>query len=172
VESSSGRILKKETASEQGADSGKYLCEKGEVIYSKIRPALAKACICEDEETICSADMYPLNCDSRMLNEYLLWLILSNEFTRYAILESDRVAMPKINRESLAKIKFPVPPINEQLSALNLIHDNTSRLEKVIEETNTSIDLLKEHRTALISAAVTGKIDVRHNNRRPPNRSC
>lgn len=162
VESSSGRILKKETAREQGADSGKYLCKKGEVIYSKIRPALAKACICEDEETICSADMYPLNCDARMLNEYLLWLILSNEFTRYAILESDRVAMPKINRESLAKIKFPVPPVSEQISALNFIHENTSRLEKIIEETNTSIDLLKEHRTALISATVTGKIDVRH----------
>ncbi|MGD7036791.1 restriction endonuclease subunit S [Methylotuvimicrobium buryatense] len=162
VESSSGRIIKKETAREQGADSGKYLCKKGEVIYSKIRPGLAKACICEDEETICSADMYPLNCDSRMLNEYLLWLILSNEFTRNAILESDRVAMPKINRESLAKIKFPVPPINEQLSALSFIHEHTLRLEKIIEETNTSIDLLKEHRTALISAAVTGKIDVRN----------
>lgn len=106
--------------------------------------------------------MYPLNCDARMLNEYLLWLILSNEFTRYAILESDRVAMPKINRESLAKIKFPVPPVSEQISALNFIHENTSRLEKIIEETNTSIDLLKEHRTALISATVTGKIDVRH----------
>ncbi len=162
IESASGRILNKETAKEQNADSGKYLCKKGEVIYSKIRPALAKACICEDDETICSADMYPLNSDSRMINNYLLWLILSNEFTRYAIIESDRVAMPKINRESLARIKFPVPPIEEQKRALEHIHKNTEKLENLIRETNLSIEFLKEHRTALISAAVTGKIDVRN----------
>lgn len=162
IESASGKILKKETAKAQGADSGKYLCKKGEVIYSKIRPALAKACICQDDETICSADMYPLSSDSRMIDEYLLWLILSNEFTRYAILESDRVAMPKINRESLAKIKFPVPPVGEQELALEFINKNTAKLEKLITETNSSIGFLKEHRTALISAAVTGKIDVRN----------
>ena len=161
IETMSGRIIKRETAKEQGADSGKYLCEKGEVIHSKIRPALAKACLCEGDLTICSADMYPMTCDSRMKNEYLLWLILSNEFTRYAILESDRVAMPKINRESLARIKFPVPQLEEQLKGIEFIKSRVSGIEAVIEETNSSIDLLKEHRTALISAAVTGKIDVR-----------
>ncbi|EGQ8104350.1 restriction endonuclease subunit S [Vibrio parahaemolyticus] len=161
IESGSGKIIKKETAAEQGADSGKYLCKKGEVIYSKIRPALAKACICEEDEAICSADMYPISCDSRMKNEYLLWLILSSEFTRYAILESERIAMPKINRDSLGKIKFPVPPITEQNAALNYIKTNTEKIERLIEHTNTSIELLQEHRISLISAAVTGKIDVR-----------
>ena len=162
IESKSGRIVAKETAQEQGAESGKYLCKKGEVIYSKIRPALAKACLSEDDEVICSADMYPMNCNYRMLNQYLLNLILSNEFTQLAILESGRVAMPKINRESLAQIKFPVPPLSEQEKAIDYIQSKTRRIDGLIEETKTSIDLLKEHRTALISAAVTGKIDLRN----------
>ena len=45
VESRTGRLLNHETASEQGAISGKYLCRSGDVIYSKIRPALAKVAV-------------------------------------------------------------------------------------------------------------------------------
>src|SRR5690606_33402844 len=45
IESGTGRLLELETAEEQGAISGKYWCESGDVIYSKIRPALAKVVI-------------------------------------------------------------------------------------------------------------------------------
>jgi type I restriction enzyme S subunit len=38
----------------------------------------------------------------------------------------------------------------------------TAKIDAIVKETQNSIELLKEHRTALISAAVTGKIDVRH----------
>ena len=41
------------------------------------------------------------------------------------------------------------------------IHDKTSKIDTLIEKSKKSIELLKEKRTALISAAVTGKIDVR-----------
>ncbi|MEN9353528.1 MAG: hypothetical protein RL318_853, partial [Fibrobacterota bacterium] len=60
IESGTGRLLGMETAAEQSAESGKYLCKAGDVIYSKIRPALRKACIAP-EDCLCSADMYPLS---------------------------------------------------------------------------------------------------------------
>jgi len=59
IESNSGRLLKKETASDQRAISGKYLFVKGDIVYSKIRPYLRKA-ILADFDGLCSADMYPL----------------------------------------------------------------------------------------------------------------
>ena len=43
----------------------------------------------------------------------------------------------------------------------SLLNRETTKIDALIQETQTSIELLKEHRTALISAAVTGKIDVR-----------
>src|SRR5690554_2988110 len=73
IESGTGRLIKCETAAEQETDSGKYLCKKGEVIYSKIRPALAKACIAPSDDTICSADMYPIKGCSGLTNKFLFW---------------------------------------------------------------------------------------------------
>lgn len=160
VEPSTGRLIHTETAEEQGADSGKYACQKGDVIYSKIRPALRKVCLAP-EACLCSADMYPMRGFSGLDNEYLFWFILSEPFSAFALLESDRVAMPKINRESLGGLKLARPPLEEQKAISEFIVRETLRIDALIDEANSGVGLLNERRSALISAAVTGKIDVR-----------
>ena len=161
IEKATGKILYKETAEEQGADSNKYLCFKGEVIYSKIRPALAKVAICEEATALCSADMYPMDSYNGLSNQFLYYFILSDSFTEAVILDSDRVAMPKINRESLSDYKLPIPPINEQLKIIDFIEMTGKHLDCLETKAVQAIQLMQERRTALISAAVTGKIDVR-----------
>ncbi|MES1964792.1 restriction endonuclease subunit S [Psychrobacter sp. AH5] len=161
IEKGTGKIVYKETAEEQGADSSKYLCYKGEVIYSKIRPALAKVAICEEKTALCSADMYPINAVNGLDNRFLYFFMLSDNFTKAAILDSDRVAMPKINRESLNDYKLPIPPATEQMSICKFIVSQNTKLEELEYKAITAIQLMQERRTALISAAVTGKIDVR-----------
>jgi type I restriction enzyme, S subunit len=161
IESCTGQLLLKQTAEEQGAQSGKYMCRAGEVIYSKIRPALAKVTIAPSD-CICSADMYPLNGNSRFINPYLFWLFLSNQFTAWSILEADRVAMPKINRETLNGLKMPNPPLPEQHAIAHYLDNETRMINRMITKVEATIERLQEYRTALISAAVTGKIDVRN----------
>lgn len=161
IEKGTGKIVYKETAEEQGADSSKYLCYKGEVIYSKIRPALAKVAICEEETALCSADMYPINAVNGLDNRFLYFFMLSDNFTKAAILDSDRVAMPKINRESLSDYRLPVPPVIEQMAICNFIANQNTKLEELESKATKAIQLMQERRTALISAAVTGKVDVR-----------
>ena len=161
IEKGTGKIVYKETAVEQGADSSKYLCYKGEVIYSKIRPALAKVAICEEETALCSADMYPINAVNGLDNRFLYFFMLSDNFTKAAILDSDRVAMPKINRESLSDYRLPVPSVVEQMAICKFIANQNTKLEELESKATKAIQLMQERRTALISAAVTGKIDVR-----------
>ena len=160
IESGSGRLLGLESASDQGAESGKYLCKAGDVVYSKIRPALRKVCIAP-EDCLCSADMYPLRAHSGLTNPFLRWSMLSEQFSALAVLESQRVAMPKINRESLKEVMLSVPPIDEQQSIVAFIDIETAKLDTLTAEAQRAIDLLQERRTALVSAAVTGQIDVR-----------
>mgnify|MGYP006272540893 CR=1 FL=1 len=160
IESGTGRLLALETADEQGAESGKYLCKTGDVVYSKIRPALRKVCVAP-EDCLCSADMYPLRAHSGLTNPFLFWLILSDHFSAFAVLESQRVAMPKINRESLKAVLFAVPPPTEQSLIAAFLGRETAKIDALTAEAQQTIDLLQERRTALISAAVTGKIDVR-----------
>lgn len=161
IESGTGKIIGLEIAEDQGADSGKYLCSEGEVIYSKIRPNLAKVCLSPSNETICSADMYPISGINGLSNKFLYWSLLSNWFTSFVTLESDRVAMPKINREKLAEILLPIPPENEQAEIAVWLINKTDIVDSLLEKARNGIELLQERRTALISAAVTGKIDVR-----------
>lgn len=69
--------------------------------------------------------------------------------------------MPKINRESLKEVMLSVPPIDEQQSIVAFIDIETAKLDTLTAEAQRAIDLLQERRTALVSAAVTGQIDVR-----------
>lgn len=160
VESGTGRLLLTETAEGQSAESGKYLCKRGDVIYSKIRPALRKVCIAPSD-SLCSADMYPMRGDARLENAYLMWFMLSEPFSALAVLESDRVAMPKINRDSLKAVWLPLPPVTEQHAIDKFISNSVGEIDVMVDETLKGIELLKERRSALISAAVTGQIDVR-----------
>ena len=160
VESRTGRLLETETASEQGAISGKYFCRAGDVIYSKIRPALAKVAVAP-EDCLCSADMYPLRPRGSLVSGYLYWLLLSDGFVAWSVLEADRVAMPKINRETLGDLRLPIPPRSEQLAIDTYLARETEQTHRVIGSVQTAIERSREYRTALITASVTGKIDVR-----------
>jgi type I restriction enzyme S subunit len=154
IESATGRLLGLETATEQGAESGKYLCKAGDVVYSKIRPALRKVCIAP-EDCLCSADMYPLRSHSGLSNPFLFWLILSEEFSALAVLESERVAMPKINRESLKAVALAVPSPREQPLITEFLDRETAKIDALVGEQRRLIELLKEKRQAVISHAVT-----------------
>lgn len=160
IEQGTGRLLYVETAREQGADSGKYAFPAGTVVYSKIRPNLAKACIVL-EEGLCSADMYPIIPDRRLLPQFLLMQLLSRTFTAWATTESMRVAMPKINRETLGSFRLLVPSIEQQNSSVNQWHTLRQETEASRAAISKTIVLLREKRAALITAAVTGQIDVR-----------
>jgi type I restriction enzyme, S subunit len=66
-----------------------------------------------------------------------------------------------LSQEQIGDVALCLPPLNEQVEILAFIDNETSKLDGLTMEATHAIDLLEERRTALISAAVTGKIDVR-----------
>ena len=135
IQSETGVILALVPAKEQHAISGKYLVKKGDVIYSKIRPYLKKACRAT-EECLCSADMYPFTVSDQMDASYLLHMLLSEAFTKYANTCSARTGIPKINREDLALFQFYLPSIEEQkkiAATLSVWDSAIEKMEKLIE---------------------------------------
>ena len=69
--------------------------------------------------------------------------------------------MPKINRESLKAVWVPIPTTQDQTDISAFLIDETVKLDTLWAESERAITLLKERRSALIAAAVTGQIDVR-----------
>ena len=68
---------------------------------------------------------------------------------------------PNISQERVGNAPFPFPPIEEQIQIVKCIDSLIDEVDALTLEATRAISLFKERRTALISAAVTGKIDVR-----------
>ncbi|MBF6439680.1 restriction endonuclease subunit S [Nocardia cyriacigeorgica] len=153
IESNTGRILSVETAEEQGADSGKYRVEQGQLVYSKIRPALNKAAIAETE-ALCSADMYAMSFADRVEPRFALYYVLARPFHTFATIISMRVKMPKVNREELADAPWLVPPLDEQQAIARYLDRETARIDTLIEEQQRLIEILRERRAAVVDAAL------------------
>lgn len=66
-----------------------------------------------------------------------------------------------LNTDIVKDISIPVPPEEEVSKIVGHIFENIKVFSKLVAEADSAIELMKERRTALISAAVTGKIDVR-----------
>jgi len=132
VEQETGGIRELETASEQGASSGKYLVEPGDLIYSKIRPELDKVCIAEGR-WLCSADMYPIKVQKGYDARYLQYFMLSRQFVRIMVTDSMRVAMPKVNRETLGAVRILRPPLDEQRRVADHLDQKTARIDGLTE---------------------------------------
>jgi type I restriction enzyme, S subunit len=74
-------------------------------------------------------------------------------------------AQPKLTAEDLGTIPLPHPPVEERRQIADVLTSETGTLDAMSNTISDSIEMLREHRTTLISAAVTGKIDVRSMNR-------
>lgn len=71
------------------------------------------------------------------------------------------MTMAKISQEHIKSWPIIFPPVEEQLSIVQHLDAETTKIDHLIAKAEQAIELMKERRTALISAAVTGKIDVR-----------
>lgn len=70
-------------------------------------------------------------------------------------------SMQKLAQRDVLDIPLWVPSLGEQRAIVNYINEQTSRIDALIAKAEEHIALAKERRSALITAAVTGQIDVR-----------
>lgn len=82
-------------------------------------------------------------------------------FSRVAFDGGSKSTVDSLRRPMLSNFIFAIPPISEQQFISEYIDRETKKIDNLIIKVTEAIEKLKEYRTALISAAVTGKIDVR-----------
>jgi type I restriction enzyme, S subunit len=67
---------------------------------------------------------------------------------------------PKLMNDVMARIRVPLPPAKEQAAIVEFILPHVQRVARLKSKASRAIALIKEHRSAVIAAAVTGQIDV------------
>ncbi|WP_442603066.1 restriction endonuclease subunit S [Paenibacillus sp. KN14-4R] len=137
IESFSGRLYDNvNTVKDDNLISGKFLFNKGDIIYGKINPQLGKY-VFAPFEGLASADAYVLNAKNGLEQTFLFTLLQTQHFFKYSVSVSMRSGMPKINRDELNEYKFNAPSVEEQkrigeffLSLDHLITLHQRKLEK------------------------------------------
>ncbi|MCW8934991.1 MAG: restriction endonuclease subunit S [Gammaproteobacteria bacterium] len=116
----------------------------------------------EHEGWLCGTGSLKAKLNDRIIPEYSYLLITSEGVVSELALESKGSTMDNLNTETLGRVRVPVPPVAEQNKLLDYVHVVSGKFKTLIRKANLQVELLQERRTALISAAVTGKIDVRN----------
>ena len=69
--------------------------------------------------------------------------------------------LPILTQNDIARLPFVLPPISEQRAIADYLDGETVKIDRMAEKIEEAMARLQEYRTALITAAVTGKIDLR-----------
>jgi type I restriction enzyme S subunit len=145
-------------------DSAKLLITGTRLLVSKLNPRKGVVLIASmhEEPTLCSTEFVPLDVRGADLG-WSLYLFLA-ESTRQrlsAVVRSATRSHQRAEVSEIVKMWHAIPPLPEQRAIATFLNRETARFDALIAKVRIASGRLKELRTSLISAAVTGKIDVR-----------
>jgi len=160
IESKTGKLLTNGDDEQQFVGETANIFKKGDVLFGKLRPYLAK-CIIADFDGRCTSELLVLKTTSYILPKYLHFFMLSPKFIDVVNSSTYGAKMPRASWDFIGNLEIPLPSIKEQEDIVEYLTEFISRIDDLISDINTQIQKLKEYRQSLISEAVTGKIDVR-----------
>lgn len=103
-----------------------------------------------------------INCEIELNRNFLMRYLQSSHALRYYDLEVTGTTISNLSLNSIRQMKTALPPLKEQKEIVEYCAKQMKKYGDLIKKANKLILISKERKTALISAAVTGKIDVRH----------
>ena len=133
----------------------------GDIVFS-IRGTVGDAELVPDEITGANLtqDAARIAPSSGLHGPWLLYAMKTKAIIDPLLSLSLGAAVRGVNIKDLKRVVLLVPPLSEQLIIAEFLNCETSKLDVMASKVETAIERLQEYRTALITAAVTGKIDV------------
>jgi type I restriction enzyme S subunit len=134
----------------------------GDVLFSKDGTIGRTVVVREDRAFVVASSLIIIRPNISVLtSEFLNYLCQSSEVAGQVEGFVKGAGLPRLSIQNLLKIIGVFPSLQEQAAIARFLDVETSKTDALIAEAELAEELLKERRTALISAAVTGKIDVR-----------
>ncbi|MBX3713803.1 MAG: restriction endonuclease subunit S [Lysobacter sp.] len=135
---------------------------KGDLVYA-IRGTIGDCEIvpAEMEGSNITQDVARVAVDGANSASWVRWALLASAVREELACGSLGAAVRGVNIYDLKRVRLPVPPKEEQEQIAEHINREVEKIDELVAECEKAMNLMREHRSALISAAVTGKIDVR-----------
>ncbi len=137
---------------------------EGDVLLNITGASLGRSCVARLEGADANVNQHV--CILRTVQrqndpDFLAYSIESLSLQDQIFNNENGVSRDALNFEQIGELVFPSPALVEQKSIVAFLDSETAKLDSLVAKVHKAIELLKELRAALISATVTGKIDVR-----------
>ena len=141
--------------------------EKGDVLVTRVGAGIGAACVVDiDMEFSIYVSLTHIRVNPEIANNRFITYFFASDYCDF--LNHDGTVtgggVGNLNVQNVVKYKVPLPSIIEQNEIVNHIEKVTKKIDSLVGKAKEAIELSQERKTALISAAVTGKIDVRNYN--------
>ena len=135
----------------------------GDVLVSRLNQPIGRACLAPNlgGRVATSVDNVIFRPAPEFDPAFVVYRFSASDYLHELNLLASGTTMQRVSRTELGGVRIAWPPHSEQLQIVGFLDRITKQIDILTKKTQLSIDLLKERRSALISAAVTGKIDVR-----------
>jgi type I restriction enzyme, S subunit len=133
-----------------------------DIIFTREAPA-GEACLVPAGLDLCLGQrtvLMRIN-QSRLIPRFCLWSLYAGLASEFVANLSQGSTVSHFNMSDIKNIPLMLPPVSEQDKIISFVSSETLKIDCLISKANQSIELMRERRSALISAAVTGKIDIR-----------
>ena len=156
-----GRLLNIRTVGERKPIGDKTIFNRGDILYSKLRPYLLKILVAP-EGGICTPEIIPFTCYGDICRDYIVSFLKSPYVDDYINSVTFGVKMPRVSTETMTSLLVPLPPISEQfriakktkvlMPYIDGYGKTQEKLNKLNEELSDSI------RKSILQEAIQGKL--------------
>ena len=165
-----GKLIKKVYLNERKSKGERTLFQKGDILYSKLRPYLQKILIA-DEDGACSTELVPFTCYSNISHIYICYCLKSNFIDNYIASKSFGIKMPRVSTETMTNLIIPLPPLAEQHRIVEKLEELFPLVEEY-EEAQTKLDKLNNElpeklKNSVLQQAIMGRLDTRNDKDEP-----
>lgn len=127
---------------------------KGDILFGKLRPYLAKVFFAFDSG--CCSSEFCIMTFSSNLNAHYYWnILISPTFINEVTQSTYGTKMPRANTDFIRNIFVPVPSKNDQNQIAEYLNIECSRIDSILSKTRSSIEEYKKLKQAVITQAVT-----------------
>ncbi|MCI6341537.1 MAG: restriction endonuclease subunit S [Prevotella sp.] len=156
-----GRLLNIKTVGERKAIGDKTVFNRGDILYSKLRPYLLKILVAP-EGGICTPEIIPFTCYGNICKDYIVSFLKSPYVDDYINSATFGVKMPRVSTETMTSLLVPLPPLSEQFR----IDTKAKELIPYIDEYGKAQDKLNKLneelsytiRKSILQEAIQGKL--------------
>ena len=150
-------------------DEGEYLrrirresLKAGDVVYGREGERWGNAASVPAQPAMCLGQrMMQFRASEQWHPRFLMWQLNALSVYRQGAVDTAGATSPHVNVETIRNYWLAEPPLQEQRLIAEFLDKATSQLDRLTGRVHAAIERIREYRSALIAAAVTGQIDVR-----------